>query len=221
MCFSAGASFAAGVVLLGAGAAALHQARRPSEWPFAGIPLWFSVQQFSEGFLWLALTDPAYAGWEGLSTHVFFLFAQVFWPLWLPFAVWKLEDEPLRRHLLRFVLAAGVLVGVFLVYSMTRFGVEAFIEARHIRYGPRYPMGLPRTILYILVVGAPLFISSRRWLPLFGIVILTTLLITLFFYERYLVSVWCFFAAVASVLIWWIVRGWSSDRTLIPSGPPL
>ena len=221
MCFSAGASFAAGAVLLGAGAAALHQVRKPAEWPFACIPLWFSVQQFSEGLLWLALTDPAYAAWQTSSTYMFFLFAQVFWPLWLPFAVWKLEEEPLRRHILRFVLAAGLLVGVFLIYSMARFGVEAFIEAHHIRYGPKYPLGLPRTILYILVVASPLFISSRRRLPLFGIVILGALLITLLFYERYLVSVWCFFAAVSSALIWWIVRGWSSDRTFMLSGPRL
>jgi len=54
MCFSATASFIAGVSLLVLGVATVKKAKRKAEIPFAMIPLLFGVQQIIEGMLWLS-----------------------------------------------------------------------------------------------------------------------------------------------------------------------
>ena len=54
MCFSATASFIAGVSLSVFGVATVKKAKRKAEIPFAMIPLFFGVQQIIEGMLWLS-----------------------------------------------------------------------------------------------------------------------------------------------------------------------
>lgn len=54
MCFSAAASFIAGVSLTTIGVVTLKKARNRAEIPFASIPLLFGIQQLIEGTLWLA-----------------------------------------------------------------------------------------------------------------------------------------------------------------------
>ena len=59
MCFSATASFTAGVGLLAIGAVTASRINRPAELPFALIPTLFGVQQLIEGALWLTFTGNA------------------------------------------------------------------------------------------------------------------------------------------------------------------
>ena len=49
MCFSASASFSAGVALLGVSVLTLRATRAPRELPLAAIPLLFALQQLTEG----------------------------------------------------------------------------------------------------------------------------------------------------------------------------
>jgi len=51
MCFSAGASFTGGIVISSIGVAALKKVHTPSQIVFAGIPLFFGVQQIFRGLL--------------------------------------------------------------------------------------------------------------------------------------------------------------------------
>lgn len=206
MCFSASASFGAGALLLGAGVASLKAARKPEERLFACIPLLFSIQQIAEGSLWLSLTHPAYAAWETPSTYIFYLFAQVLWPVWVPYAMLHLEKSEFQRLVLRFLLAAGIILAVYLLLNMLKFGVNAEVAGHHIRYGPKFPFGTQRTVLYILVIGIPFFISTYKGMPVFGGVVMAGLVITQLFFKGFLLSVWCFFAALASVMVWWIIR---------------
>src|SRR5262249_14012472 len=57
MCFSAGATFAAGPPLLPAGLYCTRVAARgrPAYLPLALVPVVFSLQQFAEGFVWVGL----------------------------------------------------------------------------------------------------------------------------------------------------------------------
>ena len=57
MCFSASASFGAGIVISTIGVVTLKKVSSPAHYYFALIPLFFAIQQFAEGFLWLALAD--------------------------------------------------------------------------------------------------------------------------------------------------------------------
>ena len=84
MCFSASASFGAGVVLSVIGVASIKKAKSPTQIIFASIPLIFAVQQITEGFLWLSLTHSNFASLKQVTTYIFLFFAQIVWPIWVP-----------------------------------------------------------------------------------------------------------------------------------------
>ena len=52
MCFSATASYTAGVLLVGMGGVVLSRVREKREIAYAAIPLLFGIQQLSEGLVW-------------------------------------------------------------------------------------------------------------------------------------------------------------------------
>jgi hypothetical protein len=93
MCFSATASFGAGIVLSAIGVASLKKVIHPSQTLFAAIPILFAVQQLCEGFLWLALTHPGYSFLQDFTTYLFLSFAQVLWPLYVPLAVYLFQEK--------------------------------------------------------------------------------------------------------------------------------
>jgi hypothetical protein len=59
MCFSAGASFTAGVLLTFVGSETLRKVHKPSQLALASIPVFFAAQQFTEGVLWSTLAARA------------------------------------------------------------------------------------------------------------------------------------------------------------------
>jgi len=77
MCFSANASFAASAVTGVIGIIAITKTRTTPQLLFATIPLLFSVQQLSEGVVWLSLKHISLAPWRPLFLYVFLVFATI------------------------------------------------------------------------------------------------------------------------------------------------
>jgi hypothetical protein len=209
MCFSAGASFGAGAILLAVGAASVKKAQGPSQSFFALIPLLFAVQQVAEGFLWLALAGGEYAGMQAGTTFTFLFFAQVLWPVWVPYAVLKLESGRRRRPPLRLFLACGIAVSIYLAWCLVYYPVSAGIVGMHISYEQNYPAfpGRPGGILYMIATVVPSFFSSLRRMWILGTAILVSYIVTAIYYPAYVVSVWCFFASVISITVYAILPG--------------
>jgi hypothetical protein len=207
MCFSASASFGAGVVLTAVGAASIKKATTPSQIPFASIPLLFAMQQFTEGFLWLSLTDPAFADLKEVCTYNFLFFAQVAWPVWVPFAVLKLEPPERRRMIERVFVGIGLIVSLYLAYCLAVYNVDASLDGYHISYDQDYPrsLGLYGSVLYFIATVAPHFFSRIKHMWLLGAAVLVSYVITFILYTDYVISVWCFFASVISVAIYVIM----------------
>src|SRR5688572_16557568 len=134
MCFSAGASFGASAVILVIGAASVRKVEKPSQILFAAIPFIFGVQQISEGFLWLALTNESYAFLEKSMTYAFQFFAQVLWPLWLPLSIMILQPEGKFKNIQKIFVGIGATVALWLTYSVFYGGVNATIADHHIAY---------------------------------------------------------------------------------------
>ena len=109
MCFSATASFVAGGALVATGLTTVKICQNKKHIPFASIPLLFGVQQLSEGFLWLALEKQQYSHWETNSTYFFLFFAQIVWPLWVPFSIRLMELSPRIKQRLNFILLIGII----------------------------------------------------------------------------------------------------------------
>jgi len=203
MCFSASASFGAGIVLSVIGVASIKKAKTKSEMVFASIPLIFAVQQITEGFLWVAFSNPDFAFLQLPTTYLFLFFAQIVWPFWVPFAILKLEKEQKRKKTETVLMIIGAIVSLYLAYCLIFFTVEAKIIGMHISYEQDYPAGLSRYggLLYIIATIVPPFFSSVKGMWTLGTAILVSYIMTTIFYTDYIVSVWCFFASIISIAV--------------------
>jgi len=213
MCFSATASFSAAVVLTAIGVAAIKKVQHSSQIMFAAIPLIFAVQQIAEGILWLALPNPAYLRTQVTFTYIFLFFAQVVWPLWVPVAILLLEKEDLRKRVQRYLVAAGVIVGLYLAWCLATFPVQANIVGYHVAYTLNFPSSLRNygVVLYVLATIIPPFFSPIKRMWMLGVAIAISYIITAIFYEQYILSVWCFFASIISISVYVIMREIKKD----------
>jgi hypothetical protein len=207
MCFSATASFAAGIALTVIGIATLKKTKTPNQLAFAGIPLIFAIQQFSEGILWLALTHPEYRFMKEEATYTFLFFAQVVWPIWVPWSIMILEKKENRKRIQKIMLTISLTVTVYLIFCLLVFDVDARIGSNHIHYELDYPATIGKfgALLYIFVTISPPYFSRVKGMWMLATIILISYIITFIFYRDYLLSVWCFFSALISVVIYYII----------------
>lgn len=203
MCFSATASFGAGIVLTGAGVITRLKIISPAQKPFAAIPFLFAIQQFMEGFVWLSLTNPNFATWHLPATYVFLIFAQVVWPVWVPFSILKLEPKENPKKILRVFFYLGTLVSIYLAYCLFAYPVQSDIADYHIRYTLSFPViMIPASgLLYFIPITISPFVSSVKRMNFLGFAILGSYIVTILYYQEHVISVWCFLAAILSVLV--------------------
>jgi hypothetical protein len=216
MCFSAGASFAAGVVLSAVGVATQRKVRKPSQRLFAAIPLLFGFQQFTEGVLWVTLRSSGYDWLQNAATYIFLIMALVIWPVMIPLSMWFMEEVKKRKKILVSLIVMGGIVSLFYAFCLISYNVTPQIKSFHIQYIHEFPQTLVDIAyaFYVASIVVPLFVSSVRWMWLLGILIAVSYLVTGIFFAQYLASVWCFFAALSSVVIYWIL---SKSQTSVPS----
>lgn len=208
MCFSTEASFAGGIIISAIGVATIRKVHKPSQIVFACIPLFFGIQQIAEGFLWLALQNPEYANIQKLATYSFLIMAEVFWPFMTPLAILLMEENKKRIKILRILLGMGLSVSLYFIYCLLSFNVTPEIRGYHIEYLEDYPKSLKLVVfsVYLITSIAPLFVSTIKRTYLLGILMAISCLITIIFFTQYLTSVWCFFGALISIVILWILR---------------
>jgi hypothetical protein len=201
MCFSATASFTAGALLLGLGTMTLKSTRERREVPFAAIPLLFAIQQLSEGVIWLTFTRDAPLV-NTVMTYFYTFFSHVLWPVYVPFAVLMIEPPGPRRTGLNAFLAAGLAVGAYLLYILVAFPVVSRPTGEHVEYlSPHFFAALSMT-MYLLATTVSLLLSSHRAVKVFGVLALFSFGAAWYFYAIWFISVWCFFAALMSLVIY-------------------
>lgn len=217
MCFSATASFVAGVSLGAVGIATLRLAARPSERLFAAIPLLFGIQQIIEGLIWLSFGSSPPLPNPPL-TFVYSLFSHVLWPIYVPLAVLLLEAVPWRRKALLAAQVAGLTVGLYLLYYLLQFPVTSRVLGKHIVYeSPHFYIGTVMA-LYGSATCVSGMLSSHRIIQMFGVLALLTFLAAYAIHVATLVSVWCFFAAILSFIVYGYFRSQRrADRLLQPA----
>lgn len=207
MCFSTEVSILSGSALTIAGVITLRKTRDMSQVPFAAIPILFGIQQFSEAAVWLSLTSSAYAHWQPASTIVFLIFAQIVWPLWIPVSIMILENNTARKIFLRVLIGFGAVISSYLAWCLVNYPVSAEIEESHIHYVLNFPLALMwiSGVLYFIPTVVPALVASCKKVAILGFTILASYIFTKIFYANYLISVWCFFAAVISIVIHYII----------------
>ena len=204
MCFSAPASFAAAAVLLGIGTLTLRSALasyQRRDLPFAAIPLLFAAQQLIEGVIWL--TFRVDAPWlNSVMTPVYSFFSHVLWPAYVPLAVWLIEPPGQRRHLLLMFAAAGFAVAAYLLYILVAFPVVSRPSSQHIEDDSPHFFAVLTMALYLLSTTTSPLLSTHRWVEAFGALALLAFGAAYYFFAQWFISVWCFFAALLSAVIY-------------------
>ena len=201
MCFSAPASFIAGTALSAIGLAALRNTKVRSEIPFAMIPLLFGIQQLTEGIIWLSFSYDVPVLKE-VMTYVYSVFSHVLWPIYVPLAVGIMESVRWRKKMIFAFGAAGAFVGLYLLYFIVATPMVAEVVGRHIVYDSPHFYLIPVMIVYLAATCVSCLFSSHGFVKLFGALMFLSFVAAYIIHVMALVSVWCFFAAIISLLIY-------------------
>ncbi|MFF0447604.1 DUF6629 family protein [Streptomyces sp. NPDC004609] len=199
MCWSATADLVAGTAVASAGILCVSRVRRARDLPIAALPLLLGAHQIVESVLWRAGggTGPATDAWAAIALPVL--------PLWVPLGV--LLAVPGRRRLLAIPLAAGLATAAVLAYCLATRTVTADIRDRTVGYLLDLPHPAAVVAGYLLATVGALLLSGDRVLRLLGTVAAVGAALCALLWRTEFVSTWCAVAAVASVLVFFWVRG--------------
>ena len=201
MCFSATANFVGSTVLGAVGVVTLTKVKHRRELLFASLPVLFAIHQFIEGFVWLGLDGKLSPQVTHDMGAAFMLYAQGLLPFLLPLSVLLFEpDGKGRRRMLPFV-AIGVGTTLYILWALTAYPKQIFVKGNSIVYINDATNNTAVAMLYVLATCGSLFVSKERPMVIFGLANLTILLVVMAFKRYAFTSLWCAYAAIASVII--------------------
>jgi hypothetical protein len=201
MCFSATASFTAGITLSVIGIATINKTQKRTEIPFATIPILFGLQQFIEGIIWLSFKYQTPLLNE-IMTYIYTLFSHILWPIFVPFSIALLEPIHWRKKIEVIFGFIGIAVALYLLYFIVKFPVISLIINKSISYDSPHFYSLIIISVYLMATSVSCFFSSYRLIIIFGILLTLFLIISYYFYAASFFSVWCFFASILSMIIY-------------------
>jgi hypothetical protein len=230
MCFSADASFAAAAVLVPAGVYCTTQAFRKDRRmiPLGLVPLLFAVQQASEGFVWLAMTDGD-AARATRPAQVFLFIAMILWPIWNSLCVQFVRASPLVLGTVRLLLLASF--GWVWAFGPVFLDAEHYLRLGLSHHSIRYDYsGLPVyrvmpiemvRVLYTASLCLPWAIvwHNETHIRVLGVLFGVATVVTLLFYSHAFASVWCFFAAAISAYLCALFRSTPPPPGVPDQGP--
>ncbi len=207
MCFSTTASFASCAVLATIGTATMARTTTNRQRLLGAMPLLFAYQQFSEGFVWLSVQHAGFAHLRNIAMYSFLIFAQIVWPLFVPFAVLVLEKDAKRKKLLKWFAFAGCLAATYFTWCICFYSADVEVSQYHIKYVLDFPLSKRwfYGIIYFIPAMLPTFFSGFSRMRFLGFLLFASYIVSRFCYKDYIVSVWCFFGALSSITVLYII----------------
>ncbi len=210
MCFSAAANFVGSGVLGTIGVITLTKVKHRRELLFAALPTLFAVHQFIEGFVWLGLDGTLSPEVTHDMGAAFMLYAQGLLPFLLPLSVMLFEPNGKSRRRMAPFLVIGSATTLYILWALTAFSLQVFIKGNSIVYINPATNNEAVAVLYVIATCGSLFFSKITDMVIFGAANLVILL-TVMAVKRYaFTSLWCAYAAVASVII--LAYFWKSGK---------
>jgi hypothetical protein len=201
MCFSATANFVGSGVLGAVGVVTLTKVKHRRELLFAALPTLFAIHQFIEGFVWLGLDgtlSPAVTHDMGAA---FMLYAQGLLPFLLPLSVLLFEpDATNRRRMVPFLVLGGATT-LYILWALAAFPLQLYVRGNSIVYINQATNNTAVAVLYVIATCGSLFFSKIRMMVVFGAANLAILLVVMAFKRYAFTSLWCAYAAIASMII--------------------
>jgi hypothetical protein len=201
VCFSAAANFVGSGALAAIGVVTLTKVKHRRELLFAALPTLFAVHQFIEGFVWLGLDgilSPVVAHNMGAA---FVLYAQGLLPFVLPLSVLLFEPARKdRKRMMPFVMV-GAATALYMLWGLAAYPLQVFVRGNSIVYINPATNNTALAVLYVIATCGSLFFSKVRAMVVFGAANLAILLTVMAFKRYAFTSLWCAYAAIASVII--------------------
>ena len=201
MCFSAAANFVGSSVLAGVGVVTLSKVKHRRELLFASLPILFAVHQFIEGFVWLGLDGILPPTVTHNMGAAFMLYAQGLLPFLMPMSVLLFErDKADCKRMLPFVVIGGATT-LYILWALTAYPTQIYVIGNSIVYVNQATNFTVVAVFYVIATCGSLFFSKVKAMVLFGAANLTILLVVMAFKRYAFTSLWCAYAAIASVII--------------------
>jgi hypothetical protein len=201
MCFSAAANFVGSGALGAVGVLTLTRVKHRRELLFASLPALFAIHQFIEGFVWLGLDGRLSSQVTHNMGAAFMLYAQGLLPFLLPLSVLLFEpDARSRRRMLPF-LVIGVLTALYILWALTAYSTQIFVKSNSIVYINQATNNTFVAVFYVIATCGTLLFSKVKDMVIFGVANLVILLAVMAVKRYAFTSLWCAYAAVASVII--------------------
>jgi hypothetical protein len=201
MCFSAAANFVGSGALGAIGVVTLTRVKHRRELLFASLPTLFAVHQFIEGFVWLGLDGILSPTVTHNMGAAFMLYAQGLLPFLLPLSVLLFEpDRKSRQRMLPFLII-GTGTALYILWALTAYPLQVFVRGNSIVYINQATNNTTVALLYVIATCGSLFMSRIKPMIIFGAANLAILLIVMEVKRYAFTSLWCAYAAVASIII--------------------
>jgi hypothetical protein len=201
VCFSATANFVGSGVLGAVGVATLTKVKHKRELLFAALPTLFAVHQLMEGFVWLGLDGIMSPKVTHNMGAAFVLYAQGLLPFVIPLSVLLFEPNvKARRRMLPF-LAIGTATTLYMLWALIAYSLHIYVQNNSIVYINDGTNNTALAVLYVIATCGSLFFSKERPMVIFGAANLAILLVVMAVKRYAFTSLWCAYAAVASVII--------------------
>lgn len=192
MCFSAKASFSAAAVLALMSFLMIARNKKGRFYFLTFVPLFFAIQQFCEGMVWLHKDSV----WK--NYYLFFAFS--FWPIYIPLSLYVADRQ--KGHL--FCLGVGFALALSFFFTIPQYQVIPSLFSIH--YFNPHGLYWLEAFLYLLATIPPFFISTLKNLWVLGILGLVSAFLVTYIDRTIFISMWCFWAALFSAGLFFILR---------------
>ena len=203
MCYSPTASFTSAAIIATIGVATLRQKPEPRAYLFAAVPMLFALHQFTEGLVWLGLEGRIGPIGRDHLAFLYTLYAQGLLPFLMPLAVALLEPDGPRRKWLFGLSAIGGVAAAWDAYGLIFLPLHTFVDHAAIAYRNVMTGSLFISLLYIAATCGALLLSSYRTVRWYGLLNVIALSIVELVRAYAFASVWCFYAALMSIMLYW------------------
>lgn len=200
MCFSAEADLAMGVAIAVVGVDSLRHVEHRRELPLAALPLLFAFHQINEAFVWWGLDGRTPMSLAEAAAFVYLGIAFVL-PVLVPVAVRAIETDEDRRRVMAGFAVLGGFVSLILLAALVRNGPSPVPEDLYVSYSVGVSNGVLLTVAYVVATCGAFLAASPRRLVLVGWFNLLVVALLAWFNTAGVISLWCAWAAVVSVLI--------------------
>ena len=202
MCFSPQGDLIGGLAVTGIGLeASRHLHGRSTHFLLAGTPFLLGLHQLDESVVWWSLQGDLPHELGRVATWIYLLIALVAVPVVVPLSVLSIEPTRKRKRLIVPFAALGLTVGLVLFLTMLHGPVTVQLGSHHLAYSVGLRDGMVWVGLYVLATCGALLFSGYGHVAIFGVVNLVAVIVLARMTADGFISLWCFYAAVASAAI--------------------